>query len=62
MKNLTREQLDSIIELNRNMQESDPERYEAMQHLSLISAVANRIGEESIAQNAFALYGILSRI
>ena len=57
MKQYTQEQ---IININKQMHDSDPSTYEAMQCLALIQVIADRIGKHGIASNARCLLSDLS--
>ena len=55
MITMTKEQLDRAIALNKQMMDSDPQRYEAMQLLAMIGAVAARLGKNDLSSIAIDL-------
>lgn len=56
MMQMTKEQLERAISLNDEMYAMDPDAYEMMTKLSIIQALAYRLGQEDIRENAERLY------
>ena len=59
MMQMTKEQLERAISLNDEMYELDPDAYEMMTKLSIIQALADRLGRADVMENAGRLYDVL---
>ena len=61
MMQMTKEQFERAVSLNDKMYEKDPDAYEMMVKLSIIQALAYRIGDTETLKKSRQLYDCLEK-